>query len=329
MTFRVAGAARTAIGARSSQEDAFAIWTPPSEANDGGSRQLLAVVADGMGGHVGGEVASRLACDGFVAAFADGDGAVSERLNAALDDANVAIARRIADAPKLRGMGSTLVAAFLDETGLRWASVGDSALLLFRAPGDGMRLNADHSLGAFLDARVRNNSITPAEAARNPHRNALRSALGGKRIEIRDLGAEPYPLKSGDWLIVASDGIATLSGDEIGDIVYADPEAGPDDVAARLIAAVLAKDEPAQDNTTIVALKIEGDTLPIAEDERPTRIIRAVGETTADDDIARATPRFATTTVHASMLNGYACITLAAGFAGMFLIGWLVRAWLD
>ncbi|WP_072392960.1 protein phosphatase 2C domain-containing protein [Hyphomicrobium sp. CS1GBMeth3] len=319
MTFRVAGAARATIGARSDQEDAFAIWPPSAGASIGEGARLLAVVADGMGGHAGGEVAARVACDAFVAAFVECGGTVGERLDAALDAGNWAISARAAEDPKLRGMGSTLVAASIDETGLRWASVGDSALLLFRAP-DVLRLNADHSLGALLDAEARNKRISADEAARNPHRNALLSALTGKRIEIRDLRSEPYSLRSADWLIVASDGIATLSGDEIGDIVYANRASEPDQMAERLIAAVLAKKDPVQDNTTVIALKIEGDTIPVAEDERPTRILRATDGPSGDGAGGGEA---------AAMLTGRYGVMLAVGMGLMFLIGWLLRAVLE
>ena len=119
----------------------------------------------------------------------------------------------------LKGMGCTIVAAWIDDLGIRWTSVGDSLLLLYRLP-DVIRLNADHSLGSFLDEQARQNKITRSEARRNRNRNALRSALTGSKIELIDMRGEPLELRAGDWVLLASDGICSLPGDEIADVVY-------------------------------------------------------------------------------------------------------------
>ena len=96
-------------------------------------------------------------------------------------------------------MGCTIVAAWIDDLGIRWTSVGDSLLLLYRLP-DVIRLNADHSLGSFLDEQARQNKITRSEARRNRNRNALRSALTGSKIDLIDLRSEPLELRPGDWV---------------------------------------------------------------------------------------------------------------------------------
>ena len=73
---------------------------------------------------------------------------------------------------------------------MRWTSVGNSLLLLYRFP-DVIRLNADHSLGSFLDEQARQNRITASEAKQHHNRNALRSALTGSKIDLMDLRGEP------------------------------------------------------------------------------------------------------------------------------------------
>lgn len=331
MTWRVAGAARATIGKRARQEDAFAIWPSGAEAATGRGEGLLAVVADGMGGHAGGEIAGRLACETFVTAFADAEGAAGDRLRAALDAANAAIAARAAADSRLRGMGCTLVGVWIDAAGLHWVSVGDSLVLLFRAP-QVLRLNADHSLGALLDDRARRNEISAAEAEANPYRNALRSALTGRSVEILDIRADPCPLAAGDWLILASDGIGTLSGDEIGDLVYAGREAAPEHMAERLVAAVLAKEAPDQDNTTVVALKVGGDA-GIAPDEAPTRILRADAGSVLPLRLhaggVETAERVAPLRAAARLLRRRHAVALAVAMAAMFVIGWLLRAWLE
>lgn len=333
MTWRVAGAARATTGKRANQEDAFAIWPPGAQAATQRGEGLLAVVADGMGGHAGGEVAGELACETFVASFTAADGDIGARLQGALDAGNAAIAARTADEEELRGMGCTLIGAWIDGAGLHWVSVGDSLLLLFRAP-DVLRLNADHSLGAFLDDQVRRNLISPAEAETNPYRNALRSALTGKTIEIVDLRAKTYPLAPGDWVILASDGIASLEGDEIGDIVYASRDAGPEAMAERLIAAVVAKEQPEQDNTTVVVVKIADEAS--AGDDEPTRILRHdVGPVAAlmprNPGIAgvETTQRIIEPPTYLSFFSRYRSAVFGIAMGLMFLIGWLVRAYLE
>lgn len=329
MTWLVAGAARATTGSRANQEDAFKIWPSGAQAATRRGDGLLAVVADGMGGHAGGEIAGELAARTFVETFTGADGETGERLRAALEAGNAAIAARVARNGNLRGMGCTLVAAWVDRAGLHWTSVGDSLLLLFRAP-EVLRLNADHSLGAFLDEQARRNKISPAEAHKNPYRNALRSALTGKPIEIVDLQAEPYPLAEGDWLILASDGIATLEGDEIGDIVYANREASPEIMAEHLIAAVSAKKIPDQDNTTVLVVKVVADPTAVAADEAPTRILKpehaqATVRLPVEDDIATTQRIVQPPAVH-SFFRRYRSLILGVGMGLMFLIGWMLRA---
>lgn len=330
MTWLVAGAARATIGTRSNQEDAFEIWPSGAQAATSLGEGLLAVVADGMGGHAGGEIAGDLACRTFVSTFASGEGATAERLQRGLDAGNSAIASHVAGNGSLRGMGCTLIGAWIDGDGLSWVSVGDSLLLLFRAP-EVLRLNADHSLGAFLDEQVRRNRMSAAEAAANPHRNALRSALTGKAIEILDLAADPYPLADGDWLVLASDGLATLTGNEIGDIVYAARDAAPERMAEKLISAVLAKEDPEQDNTTALVLSIAGDAARVAADEAPTRILRPEATLVAallpdEGDRVATTRRIVLPPAYEAFLRRHRSVLLGLGMVAMFAIGWLLRA---
>lgn len=327
MTWRVAGAARATTGTRANQEDAFEIWPSGAQAATGRGEGLLAVVADGMGGHAAGEVAGQLACQTFVRTFTGFDGGAGERLHAALDAGNAAIAEHVAGNGNLRGMGCTLIGAWIDSAGLYWVSVGDSLLLLFRAP-EVLRLNADHSLGAFLDDQARRNLISPAEAQGNPYRNALRSALTGKAIEILDLQAEPYPLADGDWIILASDGLVTLAGDEIGDIVYTHRDATPEAMAEHLIAAVLDKADPEQDNTTVLVLRIAADAS--AADETVTRVLHPEPAPAApappEDDGVPTTQRIVQPPAYRSLFRRHRSIILGVGMGLMFLIGWLLRA---
>ena len=122
----------------------------PTDAPAANAARLVAVLADGMGGHTAGALASRMVCESFVAAFAGLNGSRPERLLNALRSANDAIAAKVEANPVLSGMGSTLVAAVLSDDGVEWVSVGDSPLLLFR------RGEIAHSeRGPFARARAR------------------------------------------------------------------------------------------------------------------------------------------------------------------------------
>ena len=175
MSFVLASAARATTGARSGQEDAFRLWPAEGVARpkgEGGG--LLAVLADGMGGHTGGAVAGQTACSTFAEAFSAATTPYEARLQSALNASNEALAKGVEQNAALKGMGCTLIGAWMDEVGLRWTSVGDSLLLLYRFP-DVIRLNADHSLGSFLDEQARQNRITVqrGQAAPQPQRAAL------------------------------------------------------------------------------------------------------------------------------------------------------------
>src|SRR4029077_19092462 len=116
-------AGRQSRGARELQEDAYAF----SEiiGADGKNEGILVVVADGMGGHSAGELASELALKNFIAAFHETTGKIDKRLGKAVQAANEAIAAELQRDPKCEGMGTTLVAACVTPAGIEWISVGD------------------------------------------------------------------------------------------------------------------------------------------------------------------------------------------------------------
>src|ERR1700730_5185225 len=258
MSLLLASAARATVGARSGQEDSFQVWPAEGVARcDAEEAGLLAVVADGMGGHTGGAIAGQTACATFMEAFAASATPYEERLQTALRASNEALARGVENNAALRGMGCTLLAAWIDAAGMRWTSVGDSLLLLYRFP-EVIRLNADHSLGFLLDEQARQNIITPSEAKAHLSRRALRSALTGSRIELIDMHGEPLEIRSGDWVVLASDGICSLGGDEMADVIGRHRHATPAAMGEGLIEAVLDKGVAGQDNTTVVVVRVDG-----------------------------------------------------------------------
>jgi serine/threonine protein phosphatase PrpC len=237
-------AIRASQGARSYQEDAAAVR------HEAGA--LIAVLADGMGGHAGGAVASELASASFLQGYSAAAGDAQARLSEALQRANAAIAGKAAATPALRGMGCTLVGVAFQAEGIDWISVGDSPLYLVRGGGI-ERLNEDHSLAPEIDRLAELGRISWAAARSDPHRHVLRSALTGTEIEMVDRPRAPLPLEPHDTVILASDGVHSIVEAEIARIVT--EAATPDAAAEALLAAVAAADDPHQDNTTVVVVR--------------------------------------------------------------------------
>jgi len=269
----------TTQGARDYQEDSVMLWqgsetaspapvdapgssvdtqttveTGVSDSNNGGPA-LVAVLADGMGGHAGGATASKTVCDSFLKNFSQSDASQPERLVASLRLANDAV-RKVADEdPMLDGMGSTLIGAVFGSDGVQWVSVGDSPLMLFRR-GEIAFLNEDHSLAPELDRLAETGSMSAEQAKNDPRRHMLRSAITGDEIELVDVSRTPLKLETGDYIILASDGVQTLEPHEIERVVAAYGSDGARAVCDALIRAVEAVRDPHQDNATVLAVRL-------------------------------------------------------------------------
>ncbi len=266
VSFQHAG--RSDIGERKRQEDAYGVKVfehvlagrggvrdPSGEEDPGGagSMELIAVLADGMGGHVGGARASRLTCNSFLSSYPKIEGAKDRRLLLSLDRSNKQIASAIEQDETLQGMGCTLVGVCVDRSGVYWVSVGDSLLYLFHNQKLS-RLNEDHSLAPVFDDLVDRGEMSETEARHHPKRNMLRSAITGEEIKLVDLNREAVPLSRGDWLILASDGLASLSNDQISRLVAQNSSGSADQMAQALINGVKRKAIAGQDNITVVVI---------------------------------------------------------------------------
>ena len=234
-------------GGRDYQEDSFLI----KSGREGGNRLLL-LLADGMGGHVGGARASELAIATFAAHFEQSEGAISGRLRAALEAANTAIAEAVAADPRLSGMGCTLVACLVTGDQAHWISVGDSWLWCLRA-GKLTRLNADHSMRPLLENMVELGRMTQAEVEEDPRLGQLRSVVNAEELTLVDQNAQPFALQPGDRLLLASDGIEALGAAAIASLAAAREE--PAASVNALLDAVEDLKRPGQDNTTVVVYR--------------------------------------------------------------------------
>jgi protein phosphatase len=237
---RLSSFAGTDVGrARSGNEDSYFC-----------GRTVFAV-ADGLGGHQGGEVASAAAVEPLDALdgreFAE-PGEAAEALAAAIREGNAAILERAAGDPGLWGMGTTMTAAALaGERHLQLAHVGDSRAYLLR-DGSLEQLTTDHTVVGEL---VRRGRLTPEQAAIHPERSILTRAVGlDPRVPVDT--PDPVELRDGDQVLLCSDGLTeAVDDDRIAELL----SAGADGEAAcrSLIDAANAAGGP--DNITVVLLR--------------------------------------------------------------------------
>lgn len=204
------------------------------------------VVCDGMGGAAAGEVASQLAVEGFLAAFAEGaDGEPSLILESAVRRANEAIQNEKLIHPDWLGMGCTLVAAWVPDRVALVANVGDSRAYLVGSGGI-LQITKDHSLVAY---EVERGLITPEEAAKSPYQSVITRALGTQTAPQADLFS--VELEDGQALLLTTDGLTRhVAEDDIRSVVQAN---SAQDAATGLV--MLAKLAGGSDNITCVVVR--------------------------------------------------------------------------
>ena len=244
-------------GARDYQEDNYRVLDLDVDAivddNMEHYDHALLVLTDGMGGHNGGAQASHVAAAKFANAFESREDNIMPRqaLLDALHAANNAVMVAVDKDPSLSGMGTTIVAAYISNNELYWCSVGDSLLYIFRN-GALLRLNADHSMVPLIEKMVELGELTAEQGRNDPRRNALRAAIDGNDLDLIDVSSEPYYLQKNDVLILASDGIDTLSDDEITSILADNEHSSISKKLKKILRAVQDYDYPDQDNTTVI-----------------------------------------------------------------------------
>jgi len=246
---------RTDVGrVRSGNEDALFLGT------------TVFAVADGMGGHRGGEVASATALEPVAALdgqrFDDRDAAL-DALTAAVVAANTAVARRSQDEPALQGMGTTLTALLVDGREALLVHVGDSRAYLARGERF-VQLTDDHTLIRTLLDQGR---ITEDQVATHPHRSVITRAVGvAEDVEIDGM---LLTLRDGDRLLLCSDGLTGVVDDAT--IARTLREHAPEAAVERLVDAANAAGGP--DNITVVLVAADGGVDPDATQALP-KVVR-------------------------------------------------------
>ena len=251
----------TDVGGRADNEDAIAVTElEPVDLGDGEPvGGLLLALADGMGGHQRGEVASQIAIDTVQEVFAaDPAGDVVPLLKQGFRRANELIHESWQGEAISQMMGTTLVVAATRGKYATIASIGDSRAYLIRA-GHLQQITRDHSLVA---EQVAQGHMTLEEARESPHRNIITHALGHKpRLDSRMPNVFEITLLEEDRLLLLSDGFFDVIPDE--DLLRLTSDADPESVASRLVS--VAKERGTTDNVSaIVATAIPRPNLALA-----------------------------------------------------------------
>lgn len=234
-SFIVDACALTDVGCVRTENQDRVLLINPARGQVNADWGVLAVVADGMGGHQSGSTASQLAADTISAYYrehASSDPRVL--LAAALEHANKVLFEAAVVDPQLRGMGTTVTGLLLREDHAYVAHVGDSRAYRIRR-GEIRQMSEDHSVVAEL---MRQGLITPQEAESHPDKNLITRAVGTKNQVQVDFIEEAEPITVGDVFVLCSDGLHGL-------------------VDAREIAAIAKGEDPYQECRQLIELARE------------------------------------------------------------------------
>ncbi len=254
---------------REENEDYFCYAEPESDEHFA-RKGRLAVVADGMGGHAGGQVASRLAAeivrDVYLESAADPESALLEAFQAA----HQAIRHGAADRPELRGMGTTCTACVILDNRLYFAHVGDTRLYRIRSSTIA-RLTQDQS---YVNRLVAAGLLQPHEAENHPDRHILTAALGadsGVHVEVPEA---PLTLEPEDVLLLCTDGLHGLVSDE--EILAVVARRRPAEACSELVR--MARERGGPDNITAQILFVEPQAIEIAGEAAAPALGKALGK---------------------------------------------------
>lgn len=245
-------------GGRNYNEDVHGHWHD--------ERYVACLVADGAGGHGGGDVAAATVRASMLGAFSAGPSLDESVLRILVEQANRDVVARQAEGGKLAGMRSTIVFAAIDleDHALAWVHSGDSRAYLFRG-GAIVARTTDHSL---VQQMVAGGMLDEEGARLHPQRNMLLSALGSVEEAPDITVSDRMRLLPGDVLLLCSDGVWEPLGDEcLVETLHASRT--PSQWTEQLDGQIKARAKPGHDNYTALTLWV----IPDAEDEDATRLM--------------------------------------------------------
>lgn len=235
---------------RRNNQDSYVIAT--SRSGD-----LFAIVADGIGGNLGGDIASRMAVSHFSKVFSETEGFTSESqvkdwIGKQVDTANSLIYEYGMKRPGLKGMGTTLCGALITKSGVFVVNIGDSRAYTWSPTQTLHQITMDHTL---VNDMLMHGQLTPEEAANFPRRNVLTNALGVWETVRSDIDVHHEKISG---ILLCSDGLhGYVDEDRIASIVLS-KEMDPTQRSRRLLKAAL--DAGGYDNVTIVLIDFTGES---------------------------------------------------------------------
>jgi PPM family protein phosphatase len=250
-------------GIRSHNEDSVVFVDTTGQGNSA-RHDCLAMVADGMGGHAAGEVASGLALDVIRQRFFDLEGPVPKILASAFSAANMAILRFGSDNPQCAGMGTTCTAVVVRDNQAWIGHVGDSRAYLLRGSTI-TQLSHDQTLVAKL---VEDGALTPQEAKTSNYSNVILQALGTTEELQPEISKQGTPVLCGDVIVLCTDGLHGLVADStIADIAT---RLSPMEACEALVQSAL--EAGGHDNISIGVFRLfDGTHTPGKRSNRTTR----------------------------------------------------------
>jgi len=237
---------------RANNEDSYLYWEPESD-DEFRRKGRLAIVADGMGGYEGGQEASRIAVETVRHIYDRDFGSDPQQaLISGFESAHECIHRYAVEHPEFHGMGTTCTALSIVEDRLHFAHIGDSRLYLIRGASI-TRLTRDHS---YVGRLVESGIVRSEDAESHPQRHILTAALGSGRDVAPHIPDEPVRLEDGDILLLCTDGLWGLVGDQ--DLSRISTSNPPAEACTRLIRTALERGAP--DNVTVVLLRFRSQS---------------------------------------------------------------------
>lgn len=239
-----------AIGKRENQQDSFA-YSDVADQKTVEEKGMLLLVADGMGGmENGAEVSATVAIEAlryFDTYEPDDD--IPSYLSDMVQYINSKV-NEFLGPDGIGRSGSTLVAVHIKEHKVHWLSIGDSCIYLYQGSSF-MRLNILHNYGTQLNEMLQRGEITLEEVMAEPNKHALTSYIGAGEIALTDQNFEPLVLNPGDRLVLMSDGIETVSDEELCGVLRYDVE----EAALKLRYLIEQKNKRNQDNFTAIIVE--------------------------------------------------------------------------
>jgi protein phosphatase len=234
---------------RNEDSSGFSRPTGKKEREERGS---IFVVADGMGGHRGGDIASRIAVDTVITTYyASGETNPKKALQQSFSEANQAILDKSRNEVNLFGMGTTCTAMVVINSDAYFAHVGDSRAYVLRG-GELNQITEDHSL---VGEMVKSGIISNEDAVNHPKRNVITRSLGTHPDLVTDFPDSPFKLEGGDIFLLCTDGLTSLVNDsELKEILASQ---SPPDACNSLVER--ANQNGGKDNVTVQVLHVSED----------------------------------------------------------------------